>query len=81
MFSVVLIGTVALVVAIVGCFVIWRLDASAPRRSSTPSPPAPRPGRVRRPRAVPLAEAPGLVGRVGRNHPLGWTFPPPSVAG
>lgn len=26
--TVILIGTVAIIVAIVGCFVIWRLDAS-----------------------------------------------------
>lgn len=48
--TVVLIGTVAIVVAIVGCFFIWRLDASraeeveqtrpAPRATPTPNAPA-----------------------------------------
>ncbi len=38
--TVVLIGTVAIVVAIVGCFFIWRLDASrADEVEHTPPPP------------------------------------------
>ena len=41
MFTVVLIGTVALVVAIVGCFFIWRLDASRAEEVDR-TPPAPR---------------------------------------
>ena len=39
--TVILIGTVAIIVAIVGCFVIWRLDASrAEEVEHTSAPPA-----------------------------------------
>lgn len=41
--TVILIGTVAIVVAIVGCFFIWRLDASRAEEVEHTSPP-PRPG-------------------------------------
>ena len=38
--TVILIGTVAIIVAIVGCFFIWRLDASrAEEVEHTPPPP------------------------------------------
>ena len=47
--TVVLIGTVAIVVAIVGCFFIWRLDASRAEEVERTSPP---------PRTV---DAPGLA--------------------
>jgi len=41
--TVVLIGTVAIIVAVVGCFVIWRLDASrAEEVERTSAPPVPR---------------------------------------
>ena len=41
--TVVLIGTVAIIVAVVGCFVIWRLDASrAEEVEHTSAPPATR---------------------------------------
>ena len=43
MFSVVLISSAAIVVAIVGCFVIWRLDASRADEIEHQTPPAPRP--------------------------------------
>ncbi len=39
MFTVALIGTVAIVVAIVGCFFIWRLDASRAEEVERTSPP------------------------------------------
>ena len=46
--TVVLIGTVAIVVAIVGCFFIWRLDASRAEEVEHTSPPPPStPPRVR----------------------------------
>jgi hypothetical protein len=62
MFTVVLIGTVALVVAIVGCFFIWRLDASRAEEveHTSPPPPAEQRGYVRpvgSPRAVPRVTA------------------------
>ena len=42
--TVILIGTVAVLVAIVGCFVIWRLDAARAEEVEHQSPPpAPRP--------------------------------------
>ena len=41
--TVILIGTVAIIVAIVGCFVIWRLDASRAEEVEHTSPP-PRKG-------------------------------------
>ena len=37
--TVVLIGTVAIIVAIVGCFFIWRLDASRAEEVERTSPP------------------------------------------
>ena len=37
--TVVLIGTVAIIVAIVGCFFIWRLDASRAEEVEHTSPP------------------------------------------
>ena len=41
--TVILIGTVAIIVAIVGCFVIWRLDASrAEEVEHTSAPPTTR---------------------------------------
>ena len=40
--TVVLIGTVAIVVAIVGCFFIWRLDASRAEEVEHTSPPPTR---------------------------------------
>lgn len=39
--TVILIGTVAIIVAIVGCFVIWRLDASRAEEVEHTSPPRP----------------------------------------
>ena len=39
--TVVLIGTVAIVVAIVGCFFIWRLDASRAEEVEHTAPPPP----------------------------------------
>ncbi|RYC05688.1 hypothetical protein [Nocardioides zhouii] len=39
MSTVVLIGTVAMVVAIVGCFFIWRLDASRAEEVEHTAPP------------------------------------------
>jgi hypothetical protein len=41
--SVILISTAAIVVAIVGCFVIWRLDASRADEIEHQTAPAPRP--------------------------------------
>ena len=41
--SVILISTAAIVVAIVGCFVIWRLDASRAEEIEHQTAPAPRP--------------------------------------
>jgi hypothetical protein len=44
MFSVILIGTTAIIVAIVGCAVIWRMDAlRADEIEHTPPPERPRP--------------------------------------
>ena len=40
--TVVLIGTVAIIVAIVGCFFIWRLAASRAEEVERTPPPAPR---------------------------------------
>ena len=46
MFTVILISTVAILVAIVGCAVIWRLDAArADEVERTPPPPPPPPVR------------------------------------
>lgn len=42
--TVVLISTVAIVVAIVGCFFIWRLDASRADEVENTSPPPPTGG-------------------------------------
>lgn len=41
--TVILIGTVAIIVAIVGCFGIWRLDASRAEEIEHQTPPPPRP--------------------------------------
>lgn len=44
--SVILISTVAIIVAIVGCIFIWRFDASRAEEiehTAPPAPPAPRP--------------------------------------
>lgn len=41
--TVILIGTVAVLVAIVGCFVIWRMDAARAVEVDHQAPPAPRP--------------------------------------
>ena len=41
--SVILISTAAIVVAIVGCFVIWRMDASRAEEIEHQTAPAPRP--------------------------------------
>ncbi|GAA1435975.1 hypothetical protein GCM10009641_33520 [Mycobacterium cookii] len=41
--TVILIGTVAIIVAIVGCFGIWRLDASRADEIEHQTPPSPRP--------------------------------------
>lgn len=41
--TVILIGTVAVLVAIVGCIVIWRLDAARAEEVEHQPPPAPRP--------------------------------------
>ena len=41
--SVILISTAAIIVAIVGCFVIWRLDASRAEEIEHQTAPAPRP--------------------------------------
>jgi hypothetical protein len=40
--TVILIGTVAIIVAIVGCFFIWRLDASRAEEVEQQAPPEPR---------------------------------------
>ena len=59
--TVILIGTVAIVVAIVGCFFIWRLDASRAEEVEHTSPPPPTRDAPARRRAGTPAEAPGLV--------------------
>lgn len=41
--TVILIGSVAILVAIVGCFVIWRLDAARAEEVEHQAPPPPRP--------------------------------------
>ncbi len=41
--TVILISTVAIIVAIVGCFGIWRLDASRAEEIEHQTPPPPRP--------------------------------------
>ena len=41
--SVILISTAAIIVAIVGCFVIWRLDASRAEEIEHQTAPTPRP--------------------------------------
>ena len=50
--TVILIGTVAVLVAIVGCFVIWRMDAARAEEVDHQAPPAPRPVGLEQP-AVP----------------------------
>ncbi len=50
MVTVVLISTVAIIVAVVGCFFIWRLDASRAEEVEHTSPP--------RPTAAPAVAAP-----------------------
>jgi hypothetical protein len=49
--TVILIGTVAVLVAIVGCFVIWRMDAARAEEVDHQAPPAPRPVGLERPAA------------------------------
>ncbi|MCW2737984.1 hypothetical protein [Nocardioides sp.] len=50
------IGTVAIIVAIVGCFVIWRMDAT---RAEEVEHPSPRPGpRQQQLRAAPVSDQP-----------------------
>ena len=39
--TVILISTVAIIVAIVGCFFIWRLDAARADEVDAPNPPEP----------------------------------------
>lgn len=46
--TVVLIGTVAIIVAIVGCFFIWRLDASRAEEVQQTAPLRTTPGRETR---------------------------------
>ena len=50
--TVILISVVAIVVAVVGCFVIWRLDASRAEEVEHQPPPAPRPTGLEQPRAA-----------------------------
>lgn len=40
--TMILIGTVAIIVAIVGCFVIWRMDATRAEEVDHQAPPVPR---------------------------------------
>jgi len=55
--TMILIGTVAIIVAIVGCFVIWRMDATRAEEVEHPSPaPAPRQQQLRA--AAPAQEQP-----------------------
>ena len=49
--TVILIGTVAVLVAIVGCFVIWRMDAARAEEVDHQPPPAPRPVALEQPTA------------------------------
>lgn len=49
--TVILIGSVAILVAIVGCFVIWRMDAARAEEVEHQPPPAPRPVGLEQPRA------------------------------
>jgi hypothetical protein len=56
--TVVLIGTVAIIVAIVGCFFIWRLDASRAEEVEHTSPP-------------PTRNAPGVAAPTSRPKHLG----------
>ncbi len=58
MFTVILISTVAILVAIVGCAVIWRLDAArADEVERTPPPPV-RPTPAREGLGAPVHPAP-----------------------
>lgn len=50
--TVILIGTVAILVAIVGCAVIWRMDAARAEEVEHQTPPAPRPAGLEQPRAA-----------------------------
>ena len=79
--TVILISTVAIIVAIVGCAVIWRLDARAPTRSST------RPRRRRARDSGAQAPAPGPPDHVAPRpadrraeptHPHGCRSRPPA---
>jgi hypothetical protein len=49
--TVILIGTVAVLVAIVGCAVIWRVDAARAEEVEHQAPPAPGPTSLERPAA------------------------------
>ena len=77
--TVVLIGTVAIIVAIVGCFFIWRLDASRAEEVEHTSPP---PG----PRTAPGVAAPVATSRStsaprpprGQSTRSGGPFRPPA---
>ena len=52
--TVILISTVAIIVAVVGCFVIWRLDASrAEEVDHVPPPPVAGPQLERSPASAP----------------------------
>jgi hypothetical protein len=53
--TMILIGTVAIIVAIVGCFVIWRMDATRAYEVEHPSPAPPRQPQPQL-RAAPAAE-------------------------
>jgi hypothetical protein len=50
--TVILIGSVAILVAIVGCAVIWRMDAARAEEVEHQSPPTPRRTSLEQPRAA-----------------------------
>ena len=66
--SVILISTAAIIVAIVGCFVIWRLDASRAEEIEHQTAPAPRPQLSVVPAPRPAA-APPARGRPSQTPP------------
>ena len=58
MFTVILISTVAIVVAIVGCAVIWRLDAARADEVERTAPPPARPTPAREGLEAPVHPTP-----------------------
>ena len=73
--TVILISTVAIIVAIVGCTVIWRMDAARAEEIERPVPPAP----ARQALGCRAAGAPALA-RGLRPHGAGAPVPPARVS-